>query len=266
MKRRVILFVVWTVLIIFAMVVVGIAVNYHQQRKCGAVKIAVSQSGGDFFISENDIREYIALTADSLEGEPLGRINIHFLEDLISGNPYVKNAAVYSSIDGVVHIEVTQRKPIARVQNAAHQQWYLSEDGRMMPVSPGKPAGVLFVSGVIPEVYDPEVRLDIPELKTAADSALSETIMYKVFQIASAIDKDAFLKAQLEQLYYNREGDFELVPLVGKQLIIFGDADAVGEKFDKLKVFYQQGLPKEGWDKYDTINLKFEHQVVCTLK
>jgi cell division protein FtsQ len=61
-------------------------------------------------------------------------------------------------------------------------------------------------------------------------------------------------------------GDFVLVPQVGSHTIIFGSArsdEEVKEKMDKLKVFYQEGLPFEGWNKYETINLKFRNQIVC---
>lgn len=266
MKRRVILLVSWSILLITAMVLVSMTGTHHQQRKCSAVKITINQPDGDCFISEKDIRDYILQVADSLEGERLGAINIHGLELLISGNPYVKKAAVYAGLDGVVHIDVIQRKPIVKVQNAAHEQWYISEDGRMMPVNPGKSADVLFASGYITEIYAPEENLLMTQLKTRKDSVLAETALYKIFKIASAVDDDPFLKAQLEQLYLTKEGEFEMVPLVGKHLIIFGDDDAIDDKFDKLSVFYKQGLSKEGWDKYDTINLKYENQVVCTLK
>lgn len=266
MKRRVILLLVWSGLLIAVFVVMGMAIRHHQQRKCGAVKITINHPDGDFFISENEIRDYMSLVADSVEGERLGKINIHSLEQLISGNPYVQKTAVYAGLDGVVHIDVVQRKPIVRVQNAAHEQWYISEDGRMMPVNPGKPAKVLFASGYITEIFAPELNLLMNEIKTKKDSLLSGTTLYKIFTIASAIDDDPFLKAQIEQLYLNKQGEFEMVPMVGKHLIIFGEGDAVKEKFENLKVFYRLGLSKEGWDKYDTINLKFQHQVVCTIK
>jgi cell division protein FtsQ len=37
----------------------------------------------------------------------------------------------------------------------------------------------------------------------------------------------------------------------------------VREKFEKLKIFYREAIPYEGWDKYEEINLKFKRQIVC---
>ena len=51
---------------------------------------------------------------------------------------------------------------------------------------------------------------------------------------------------------------------MGSHKIILGSAHDLEKKFEKLKVFYRKGLEKVGWDRYQTINLKFENQVVCT--
>ncbi|MBL0100570.1 MAG: hypothetical protein IPP49_11445 [Saprospiraceae bacterium] len=36
-------------------------------------------------------------------------------------------------------------------------------------------------------------------------------------------------------------------------------------KFNKLKIFYRDGLPKLGWSRYKTLNLKYANQVTGTL-
>lgn len=54
--------------------------------------------------------------------------------------------------------------------------------------------------------------------------------------------------------------------MVGDLKIIFGSAYSnkqVNDKFTRLKIFYKEGLPYEGWDKYSEINLKYDGQIVC---
>ena len=42
-----------------------------------------------------------------------------------------------------------------------------------------------------------------------------------------------------------------------------GDSDeVVADKFNRLKVFYKEGMPHEGWEKYNTIIVKYEGQIV----
>ena len=74
------------------------------------------------------------------------------------------------------------------------------------------------------------------------------------------------MNAQIGQIHREKNGDFVLIPQVGSHTIIFGSAFSdreVEEKFKKLKVFYEEGLPYEGWNKYDIINLKYKKQIVC---
>ena len=59
------------------------------------------------------------------------------------------------------------------------------------------------------------------------------------------------------------------MPLVGDQKIIFGSAYSekeVTEKFKKLRIFYNEAMPYEGWETYSEISLKYEDQIVCKRK
>jgi cell division protein FtsQ len=264
MSRKLILIGIWSLLVVTLFVILGLTSDRHGNSRCREVQIKINYPAGDYFINEQDIRNYIILLGDSVKGEKLSQINIQALEEMITQNPYVSGVRVYATLDGVIKIEVSQRKPIVRVQNAINQKFYISDDGIIMPLNPGRPARVLLASGNIFEIQASDINLNIKEIKTAADSALARTALYRIYNIASYIDKNPFLKAQIEQIYLNKKGDFELIPLVGKQLIILGDANDIKEKFDNLQIFYKQGLSHEGWDKYDTINLKYRNQVVCT--
>jgi cell division protein FtsQ len=60
--------------------------------------------------------------------------------------------------------------------------------------------------------------------------------------------------------------ELKLIPAVGEHTILLGKIENYNyvEKLDKLKIFYDNGLSKTGWDKYSVINLKYDHQVVGT--
>ena len=48
------------------------------------------------------------------------------------------------------------------------------------------------------------------------------------------------------------------------QIIDFGSVANYENKFKKLLLFYEKVMPVRGWDTYDTISLKWMHQVVAT--
>jgi cell division protein FtsQ len=84
-----------------------------------------------------------------------------------------------------------------------------------------------------------------------------------LYKIASYVDKHEFWKAQIEQIFVTRDNEFILIPKVGNHIILFGNAEEGDEKFEKLFVFYKEGLNRVGWNKYSSINIKYKGQVIC---
>lgn len=270
MKKPWIKAILWAVsllLLIIAMVTIG---RIHDRRICPEVVITINRDGGDDFITEAEIRDYIRATGDSIRGQRLRELDLHELEILIAENPYVAEAHVFTTVDGTVHVTVKQRKPIVRVENLRDDAFYISDDGKLMPLNPGRPARVMLACGFynydIHNTYIQGLNLKQANPEDPGDSALVASPLYKIFRIASYINGQEFLRAQMTQLVMDRNGEFALIPLVGQQLILIGDDSELEEKLGKLEVFYRQGLSVEGWDKYDTINLQYRNQVVCSLK
>ena len=169
---------------------------------------------------------------------------------------------VYISIDGRLIIKLRQRKPILRVF-AGKTSFYIDHKGRVMPVSKKYTAHVPIANGSLKLDYASlliQTNTDPSEM----DSTLIPQIYFDLFNFANYLDSDPFWKAQIEQLYVDKDSEFELIPRVGNHTIVFGDVYNLESKFEKLKIFYLEGLSKTGWNEYKTINLKFNDQVVCT--
>ncbi len=67
----------------------------------------------------------------------------------------------------------------------------------------------------------------------------------------------------IEQIDVLPNAEFVLVPKIGNEKILVGGNENISEKLNKLKFFYQEGLRYEGWNVYQTIDLKNKDQVVC---
>jgi cell division protein FtsQ len=55
-----------------------------------------------------------------------------------------------------------------------------------------------------------------------------------------------------------------LIPLFGNQRILIGDTVNVQEKLGHLFAFYKNVSSKIGWDKYETLDVRFKNQVVAS--
>ncbi|MCD4682826.1 MAG: hypothetical protein K8R86_06055 [Bacteroidales bacterium] len=246
---------IWFIVIAGIFVLVGF-INVEQKKiTCKSLNVTIDYAGGDQMLSVDEIKSQIYVVYDSLIGKRLTEINLVEVEDMINDIPLVANAEVYTSLTGKMKIHITQRSPILRIINSSNQSFYIDQTGVAMPVTPGSPSRVMVASGNIKIKYS-----DTLNINNSAENSLLKNL----YTLSSYIDNDPFLNAQVEQIYVTKTQEFELVPKVGRHLIIFGGIEDMENKFDKLMVFYHQGMNKTGWDKYKTINLKFENQVVCS--
>ena len=88
-------------------------------------------------------------------------------------------------------------------------------------------------------------------------------VLFDIKAIAQYIQQDSMLLAQVAQVDITSQRTYEIVPLVGNQLIKIGNAENLDEKFSKLKMFYQQVWSKVGFEKYETIDVQYSGQVVA---
>ncbi|MFN0174519.1 MAG: cell division protein FtsQ/DivIB [Saprospiraceae bacterium] len=211
----------------------------------------VALPSGDKLISERDVRQaLLAAFGSDLENSELANLQVERMERVLEGDPFVKNADVYIDQNNQLHIKIDQREPVLRVLDNNGNNYYLDAAGKKMPPSKNFAARVIVATG--------NVSPYTPEFREKRKSTLKD-----LFHITQTLLTDEFLKSFIQQIHVNNRGEFIMVPLVGDQKIELGSARKLEDKLNRLKIFYQQGMPYEGWRKYETINLKYNGQVVC---
>ncbi|REJ85019.1 MAG: hypothetical protein DWQ44_05575 [Bacteroidetes bacterium] len=255
----------WISLLFAFIISVGFTDSRQANMKCSELMISVNDSTGQSFVEARDIRQIILDKFGEIEGQTLSNINISLLEKIIDNNPFVADAEVFSSVNGKLNIEVTQRKPVVRVFNIKQESFYIDDQGEFMPLSEKYTARVPVANGFIPE-QESDINLLIKKEFNSPDTTGKKSAISRVYAIADFLNRNDFWNAQIEQIYINASGEIELIPRVGLHTIIIGNTEGLQEKFDRLYTFYNDGLNKTGWNKYSTINLKFKDQVVCTKK
>lgn len=251
-------------LVLITLFIVSAAMVQSRQKTvaCKSVNINIDESEGNFFVEQSDVLSTIHDKWGILVGKPVASINMNLLETLIDNNPYILRAEVFSTIDGGINIDIRQREPVLRIMNRENQSFYIDKNGEYMPLSEKHASYVPVASGNISDAYVSGSVNKYPN--QINDSAFKKSLMEQLYDLATFIRNDDLWQAQIVQLYVNDEGDIELIPRVGNHRIILGDTQNMEEKFSKLQQFYQKGLGATGWNNYNTINLKFSGQVVCT--
>lgn len=243
---------------LFLLGVLFTAIEYKLNSNSGELTVNIEPIDGKRFISENDIGELIKVTfygetskdiEDLLADEKLKRINLKALESLIDNYPWVLESDVYVDAQNNITVNIIQRKPLVRCFDEKNNSFYLDENGVRMPVSEHEAARVIVASGYFQDVKG-----------TKADSVYN--VVDSLNKLVQFIQTDEFLTAQIEQIYVEKNGDFVLIPKVGNTELIFGDLDMMEDKFRRLKIFYKEAMPFEGWRKFKKLNLKYKKQVV----
>lgn len=215
---------------------------------CKDVKVYIP--GGEYFVDKEEVDDILRVHKHQLIGRNMESINLHDLENRLRANPFIASAKVYADMDGIIRVEIAQRQPVVRVMNQSEQNFYIDQNGMKLPLSNNFTARVIAANGYIEEVF--ANKLD----------TLHSDIAKQIFKAADYISRNSLWSAQIAQIYVNQDHELELVPRVGNNRILIGNADDLDIKFHNLLVFYKQAIPQVGWDRYKTLNIKFANQVV----
>jgi len=223
------------------MVVVLAFTNQKQNNQIvylNQINIEVSE---DKFMTEQIALKYIEQHDFNFDSIILLNFYLNELEIAFLQHPAIKNAEVFSNQEGMININLQQRKAVVRIKTD-NTDYYLDEKGMKMPLSSEYTPRVLVVTGEV-----------------------NESNHSSIFSFIEIINSDKFWKSQITQLHFNNN-EVVIIPRVGSQKIHFGTLTDVNKKLGNLYQFYKQAMPVKGWQTYSDISLAYNSQIVCTKK
>jgi len=243
-------------------ILVAMSIGANKKKPCLEMKLSVQYGCGHHFINPENLKKEIFTKVGAVEGHPLRDNLLREIKETVKKNDFVKNTEVFRTIEGNINVNITQRRPLIRVFNKQGKSYYLDSDGKMMPLSNEYTARVLIAGGHLELAYSPEIC--ITQLRNSPEVSSSQRILVDLFDLASFIDRNSFWNAYIDYIHVLPSGKFELSPKNGAHVIEFGEKEKMEEKFEKLEVFYKNGMTAYGWEEYKKINVKYKNQVVCS--
>ncbi len=228
---------------IYMIVMMGFVNAAYRKQSCKGIEVVVKDSTVTQFIRPNDVHQMLKKANYEITGKHPADIKLHKVESTVKQHVSIRDCECYFLTDGRMRIEVLQRHPIARVLSGK-MNFYIDEIGGKMTPSGFYTAHVPVITGAV---------------KT-------EQINSDLFHIANTIYQDEFWRAQIVQINVTPAGEYILIPRAGRQTIELGNAENLDTKFKSLKALYLQIFNNNAWNKYKTISLKYDGQVVCTKK
>ena len=250
-------------LIGYMVILSGFITAKEQEKKIGKVSIRIVDSTRNQFIRSSEIRNMLEQKKIIPYGKEAGSVDLEAIERSLIAKQIISKAEAFITEPGVLHIEISQKIPFVRIFNRYGQGYYLDGQGNIIPLTSNVSPFVLVANGFISEPFPVARTLNIHDVRHDSLSRSQRTI-YDVYQLAGFITGDKFWDSQIEQIYVNNKYEIELIPRVGSHIIELGRIENLEEKMENLKLLYEEGLNKIGWNQYGKISLKYKNQVVCT--
>jgi cell division protein FtsQ len=223
----------------------------EQTNQCKAVQINFKDEKLINMIDRKEV--YASLWPGPSELYPVGKNTASFdlfsLENTLVKNPWIQKADIYFDNQHILHVDIKQKNPVARLFTAEGYSYYIDDRYNLLPLKQTDHI-------VLPVFTNFYVN---PAGMKKSDSML----LGRVVSLSNFISKDPFWLAQIESVYIRPDNGFELSTQIGDHTVDLGIRSEWEPMFKKLKLLYQKFSQEDSWSRYALINLQFRDQVVC---
>lgn len=212
-----------------------------QGELCSAIEVEVINADSTSFVTPQGVLNDLKGQGIEVIGQHMGEIDASSIEEALRKSPYLENADCVKCQGGRLLIRVSQLVPVMRVFDG-DASYYINRAGKRMGASSFYHCDVPVVQGHFTRKY-PATRL---------------------LPLIDFIEKDSLLHSLVTMFQVRDTNNIIIVPNFSGHVVNIGNATGFENKFAKLKLFYGEVLPKKGWNTYDTISVKWNHQIVAT--
>lgn len=197
--------------------------------------------GGHYFVTEQELQDKVTIP----KGVKPDSLDLIGLMQHVEEIPYVKRADIQVEPGGRVHIEITERQPIALLANGENKI-YVDEEGVRLKLILGK-------------------TVDVPILYGFKTQPMSDTLKGQAFEATRdflvQIQKHEISNATISEVAWTRdEGVVALTNENGVKLV-FGKND-FKTRLRNWEAFYGDIVKTKGITAMRTVDLRFRGQIV----
>ena len=217
--------------------------------------LSVSIEGNNRFVTEDDVKSYIAGGYGPVTGQKIDSIRLYRIEEILDSKSAVLKSQVWATDDGILHVSIEQRNPAARFAGT-NGGFYVDDRGCIFPLHSTYTAPVPVISGNIP------VKTS-PNYKGKAGKAEEQKWIEDVLNLLDYMDRNRKWRNKFESITVAANGDFVMRSAEGREKFIFGRPDDFESKFSRIEDYYNRIAPawEEGY--YSTVIVKYDGQITC---
>jgi cell division protein FtsQ len=228
------------------------AINAKNSSLCNGMDIEINGGGKAFFLNKKDVMNMLESEGiKDLHNKKVASFDLLKMETVLRRNSWIRDAQLYFDNTQTLKVRVQERLPVARLFAANNSSYLIDSAGMQMALGERNAFRLPVFTGY------PSERFGMKH-----DSALS----HQIRNLAIFLNNNSFWSNQVQEINISSSKTFRLIPLIGNQIIEFGDGNDYENKFQKLFVFYKEVLAKTGFEYYKSINVAFQNEVIATRK
>ena len=230
----------------------------RKSLECTGLQVVILDSMQNTFVSRKDVKGYLDKEYGTYLGIVIDSIDLVKVEEIVDGKSAVLKSEAYVTKDGILHVDVTQRKPVVRFQKSSGG-FYADADGYIFPLQRTYASHVQIIDGNIPLAADSGYKgaIEDPKEKEWFDSMM---------KVVNHIERSKVWKDKIVQISVDHGRNLILIPREGNERFLFGQTTDIEDKFRKMEKYYTHILPAKGKDFYSIVDLKYKGQIVCREK
>ncbi|MCQ2167492.1 MAG: hypothetical protein MJY69_02335 [Bacteroidales bacterium] len=207
------------------------------------------------FVTEAEIRNYISGEYGDCLGKNLDRINLAEIEDILESKTAIRNSEAWISNDGLLHIHISQRKPVLRFQGEQYG-FYVDERGYIFPLHRSYTAPVPTVNGCIP------VNVS-PDYKGEAGTEEERQWILQMLALNDYIRGSRYWSNKIRDISVRQDRNLVLMADGTEASFIFGPPSGYEGKLDRMEKYFTHILPSVGEGFYKSVTVKYNKQIIC---
>lgn len=214
-----------------------------RSRLCRGVRVHILNEQQVQFVTKQSILAALDKAQLNPQGKPLAEIDTDIIEQYIASSEFMENVECYIDAHNFFVIEASQLVPVLRVFDG-NRSYYVNREGKCMSAAKSYHVDVPVVEGHFSRQWPPTKLIPMLDY-VAADKALNQLVTMWVVRDSCNVC---------------------FVPSIRGHIVNMGSPTDYQSKFAKLMKFYKDVLSVKGWETYTEISLKWNYQVVGTLR
>lgn len=227
----------------------------RKETTCGKIEVEFRGSDGPGLVSADDVKRLVAREYGNCSGKRLEEIDLSAIEKVLNNRSGILKSDAYTTDDGVLHIQISQREPVLRMISG-NGVWYVDETGYIFPGQKAYAKRLPVIDGAIP--------LDISiDFKGEPKTKREQEWLDGVLGLTGYMTDSRTWNTAISQINVNSRGQLVLIPSKGRERFNIGRPEEFGKKFAKIEDYYRFIVPARGETAYSDVNVSYDGQIVC---